>query len=912
MSKNGTIIIKNCNQATLDIPLKYAQKLYNDFAIHHPNAFYLKTRVRGMRDWDGKIKYINKRGDFKIGLLPAVLAKCKEYGIKPKVVDLRNPVPKVTSVVKEVGRFTLRPEQVKAVESICFNQVNNNPFHIGVLDYTVNAGKCTGKGTLIRTSRGLLPIEKIVDEYGNILSDCKVLTQEGEYIKPSAGVFNKIKAIRITTSQGYELICGYDNHRLFTLNETGELGWVYAHNLKPGDNIPLYMGKMGKQSNNISPELAYAMGCIHGDGHVLKTDTGRLVISISGQDYEVAEAYVKALDKVCKTPLKIKPNKRFKGFHISKSDTQLTQLITSTFPELIGLSYDKVIPQSILEASPEVQVNYIAGLYDTDGSNSISRRTISFSSVCKENTKRLQNLLLSLGIPSCRRIKKTLCKGKKGMTYRLTVHSEYYDRFLELIPLRIPRKRVVHSLKRNNYQPKLPLEIGKVISDEYRNQDWKTRGSFKARFGRTLTQQVLKPERATLQALKVISDEAFGEISKCKSLYNFCSQVYWDTIENIEVLEEYPCYDMDIPKYHNYISNGFISHNTLIMAATYLSFKRGLKTLLITNDSDWLNQAKEEFKEYLPGEPINFIQGRSKKPWTQFNIGMVQSLSRNMKFYQREMAQVDMVFVDEADQAGSKQYQNVLTHLYNTRVRIGLSGTIYMSKLAKDKVKNMNLRAFFGDVIERFTLKESIKKGYSTNVVVKMIEVTKWMKSMNPNATLGNNYREVYDNCITQNQQALVPIISRVDYNIKYGRLPILIVCKFIKHAEIIYAELNKVLGNTYNIACVHVNTPAKQRINIMQDFRSGKIQILVSTTIIARGKNFPLLRAMINAGSMKAQEKTIQFLGRLVRTHSSKSKAYLDDIHYPGKYLDNHGKSRRRYYQEQGLKVIRIPYKSK
>ena len=492
MGKNGTIIIKNCNQATLDISLKYAQKLYNDFAIHHPNAFYLKTRVRGMRDWDGKIKYINKNGDFKIGLLPAVLAKCKEYGIMPEVVDLRNPVPKVTSVVKEVGRFTLRPEQVKAVESICFNQVNNNPFHIGVLDYTVNAGK------------------------------------------------------------------------------------------------------------------------------------------------------------------------------------------------------------------------------------------------------------------------------------------------------------------------------------------------------------------------------------------------------------------------------------TLIMAATYLSFKRGLKTLLITNDSDWLNQAKEEFKEYLPGEPINFIQGRSKKPWTQFNIGMVQSLSRNMKFYQREMAQVDMVFVDEADQAGSRQYQNVLTHLYNTRVRIGLSGTIYMSKLAKDKVKNMNLRAFFGDVIERFTLKESIKKGYSTNVVVKMIEVTKWMKSMNPNATLGNNYREVYDNCITQNQQALVPIISRVGYNIKYGRLPILIVCKFIKHAEIIYAELNKVLGNTYSIACVHVNTPAKQRINIMQDFRSGKIQILVSTTIIARGKNFPLLRAMINAGSMKAQEKTIQFLGRLVRTHSSKSKAYLDDIHYPGKYLDNHGKSRRRYYQEQGLKVIRITYKSK
>ena len=44
----------------LDIPLKYAQKLYNEFAIRHPNAFYLRTRQRGMQNWDGKIHYITK------------------------------------------------------------------------------------------------------------------------------------------------------------------------------------------------------------------------------------------------------------------------------------------------------------------------------------------------------------------------------------------------------------------------------------------------------------------------------------------------------------------------------------------------------------------------------------------------------------------------------------------------------------------------------------------------------------------------------------------------------------------------------------------------------------------------------------------------------------------------------------
>lgn len=487
------IIIKNCNQAELDIPLKYAQRLYQDFAIRHPNAFYLRTRVKGMKDWDGKVKFITERGLFKIGLLPSVIETLETYGLnKVEVVDMRLPVPRIKKVIREIGEYKLRPEQVAAVQSILNNQVNNKPFHIGVLDYTVNAGK------------------------------------------------------------------------------------------------------------------------------------------------------------------------------------------------------------------------------------------------------------------------------------------------------------------------------------------------------------------------------------------------------------------------------------TLIMAATYLSFKRGLKTLLITNDKDWLNQAKEEFKQYLPGEEISFIQGRRRGSWSQFNIGMVQSISRNLKYYQKEMSKVDMVFVDEADQAGSKTYQRVISHLYNTRVRIGLSGTIYMSKLAKDRVKNMGLRAFFGDVIAKFTLAESIKKGYSTNVIVKMIECHKFLKVSNPNCILGNSYREIYDNCIVKNTAAHSVMFNRVRFNLKHGRLPMLLVCKFVKHAEDTYEFLKSALGSTYNIACVHVNTPDKQRKQIMQDFRSGKIQILVSTTIIARGKNFPLLKCMINLGSMKAQEKSIQFLGRLVRAHASKTKAYFDDLHYPGRYLDNHGKSRRRYYSEQGLKVIRITYKNK
>lgn len=343
---------------------------------------------------------------------------------------------------------------------------------------------------------------------------------------------------------------------------------------------------------------------------------------------------------------------------------------------------------------------------------------------------------------------------------------------------------------------------------------------------------------------------------------------------------------------------------SLIMSALYHAFKGKLKTLLLTNDADWLRQAKTEFLSLIPKEELTFVQGSKVFGWKGFSIGMVQSIARNIQNYQRELTKIDMVLVDEADLASSKTYQTVLTHLFNTQVRLGLSGTIYMSKLAKDRLKNMNLEAFFGPTLAEFKLIESIKKGYSTKVIVKIVDTKPWYGNWSSEAT---EYKDVYEETITQNEIAYKIVLDRLTFNAKYGRFPALLVCRYIKHCENLYKYLKKVLDKKYTIAKVHVNTPTKERDSIIKRFREGKIDILISTTIIARGKNLPLLKLMINTACMDSQEKNIQFLGRLVRLHSSKKKVYLEDLSFPGNYLSRHSNHRRVYYQKQGLKVIRL-----
>lgn len=122
---------------------------------------------------------------------------------------------------------------------------------------------------------------------------------------------------------------------------------------------------------------------------------------------------------------------------------------------------------------------------------------------------------------------------------------------------------------------------------------------------------------------------------------------------------------------------------SLLFCAIHQAFKRKIPTILLLNDSDLFKQFKREIPPLLPGEDIVFVQGGKVNRWGNFNVAMVQSVSQNIKKYQYELTKIGIVLIDEADIIDNKTYKNVIEHLYNTQVRIGLSGTLYMSKLKK-------------------------------------------------------------------------------------------------------------------------------------------------------------------------------------------------------------------------------------
>lgn len=336
---------------------------------------------------------------------------------------------------------------------------------------------------------------------------------------------------------------------------------------------------------------------------------------------------------------------------------------------------------------------------------------------------------------------------------------------------------------------------------------------------------------------------------------------------------------------------------SLIMAGIYLAFKRNHRAIVLINDGALYDQFKIELPKLVGHEDFGYVRGKEVK-WNKFTLCMVQTLARNIKYFERELAKFEIALVDEADLGDNKTYKVVLQNLYNTSVRNGLSGSIYMSKLKKHEVHNENLRSFFGDVAFKITKKEMVKKGHSTNMVIKIIR-----GSTLPG--IPGNFKAEYDQCITNNRARHLISASRTDWNANQGRLPALIVCQFHKHIENMYQVYTEYFKETkYVIKAVHGDTEGKAKI--LADFRDGKIDILISSFIIKRGKNFPLIRYLQNAASSDSNETISQLMGRIERKHESKSKGYIDDLYDEGRYLLRHSKHRVVYYKNEKFKVIK------
>lgn len=337
---------------------------------------------------------------------------------------------------------------------------------------------------------------------------------------------------------------------------------------------------------------------------------------------------------------------------------------------------------------------------------------------------------------------------------------------------------------------------------------------------------------------------------------------------------------------------------TLIAAALFMSYPEDTTICYFIHRKNLFDQAIKDLTRLLGKDNIGVIGNGIIKPG-RVTICMTPTAVNHLgnPKVKKLFSSTQVMVVDECHRSLSPTYQKVLKELWNCPVRVGVSGTPLQHK---DKIKNQKIIELFGEVLHTVTNVDLIEGGYSTKPVIRV-------RLGETNVKPALSYKEEYDQVITHNTKRHKKVWKRVDKNISKGRLPALIFVKYVDHANNLLKSIPKHIKETYKIGVINTKVKRPKLKAILQDFKVGKIDILIASHLLSEGENMPLIRYAINAGGSSSEITIIQWLGRMLRKSDNKKKVYIEDLYDLGRYLKRHSKRRIRYFQAQGLEVNKI-----
>ncbi len=466
----------------------------------------------------------------------------------------------------------------------------------------IKQGGCVAPDTFVSTNRGMVPIcelgpgDAAPHTWHPHPTSLIVATDDGSRPSDEFYVHGVAPVRRIRTRRGYRLSATLE-HRIRVIDENGRYVWRQIKDLRPGDWAVLQkdhllepddyrlpaLNHTPHHNNNASPvsvpseasaRLGEFIGFVIGDGSFNRYNregtTGHLIVTVCDDQPEIRAWLL----KTCRELFGITPVARQKANDRSTNyDLNATALVS--WLKQLGVEKSSAltarIPAIVFRKGRQMACGFLRGLFTAGGTVSGGGRP-SFSSVSQGLIEDVQQLLLSVGIPS--RVSVTTQRqgafGKHPL-YRLHIQTlaglEQFARQIGFIdtarssPLTRARRP---SWEYNDAIPHQHHVIAALFAGAGGGPGSmrKSRGA-----NRTLYRAiqhylpgVLSPRNLTRSRLTALAEE-HEEIRNSPLGWFLKHDQFYDQIETIEE-DRSPTVDLSVPGHHTYIANGFVSHNT--------------------------------------------------------------------------------------------------------------------------------------------------------------------------------------------------------------------------------------------------------------------------------------------------------------------------------------------------------------
>jgi len=219
----------------------------------------------------------------------------------------------------------------------------------------------------------------------------------------------------------------------------------------------------------------------------------------------------------------------------------------------------------------------------------------------------------------------------------------------------------------------------------------------------------------------------------------------------------------------------------------------------------------------------------------------------------------------------------------------GLSGTPF-----RGDNSDLLINGVLGEQIINISASELIEKGILAKPYIKFITVPKMHIQ-------DKTYQAIYKQYIVENEVRNNLVVEYTKKFLEKGYAP-LVLFKQIVHGKILLEMLQNA-----GVKCdlLYGNDKLERRLEVMQDFNDGKIDVIVASVIFDLGVDLPKISALVNAGGGASAIRCLQKVGRCIRPYPGKKHVAICDFFDQIKYLRDHSKKRFKIYSsEVGFEV--------
>lgn len=288
--------------------------------------------------------------------------------------------------------------------------------------------------------------------------------------------------------------------------------------------------------------------------------------------------------------------------------------------------------------------------------------------------------------------------------------------------------------------------------------------------------------------------------------------------------------------------------------------RNGDRVLILAHRGELLEQAADKIAKATGlGCATEKAEQSCLGSWFRITVGSVQSLMRESRLKRFPEDYFNTIIIDEAHHCISDSYQRVLNHFPDAKV-LGVTAT-------PDRGDMKNLGQVFESLAYEYTLPKAIKEGYLSPI--KAVTIPLQVDLTGVGIQSG-------DFKAGDLGTALDPYLERIAEEMeKYCREKKTVVfLPLVKTSQ----KFRDIL-NAHGFRAAEVNGESQNRAEILEDYASGKYNVLCNSMLLTEGWDCPDVDCIVVLRPTKVRSLYCQMVGRGTRLAPGKDHLLLLDF---------------------------------